>query len=265
MPWPAWALAPRAASASRSTSTPPRPVSAKSSTRLACSGVKPAAASSGLLLEFFLHALPADLRQLVERPEDRPAPSRKAQRVEHAVEDLAIVERDREVRHSGGGQGGVDHLGDLGVGQHALGADDVEIALDELAEPALGGPLAPEDRADGIPLEGQPQLVHMPGDEPGQGDGEVEPEGKLARRAPLVGHLEDLPQDLVRPGPLAGQDLHALDVRRLDRHETEARKRLAERRQHPLAGDHHRGRQVPQPAGHAGVDHVRRILNDKPT
>ena len=35
---------------------------------------------------------------------------------------------------------------------------------------------------------------------------------------------------------------------------------LAEARQHPLAGDHHRGRDVPQPAGHAGIDHDRRVL-----
>ena len=124
----------------------------------------------------------------------------------------------------GGGEGGVDHLGGLGVGQHALGADRVEVALDELAEPALGRPLAAEDRADGIPLERHAQLVDVLGDEPGQGDRQVEPEGQLARRAPLVGHLEDLPQDLVRAGPLAGQDLHALDVRRLDRHEPEARR-----------------------------------------
>ena len=34
----------------------------------------------------------------------------------------------------------------------------------------------------------------------------------------------------------------------------------AERREHPLAGDHHRGGQVPQPAGHAGVDHRGRVL-----
>ena len=73
-------------------------------------------------------------------------------------------------------------------------------------------------------LKGTPELVDVLGDEPGQGHGQVEPEGELAGRAPLVGDLEDLPQDLVRPGPLAGQDLHPLDVRRLDRQEAEARR-----------------------------------------
>ena len=73
-------------------------------------------------------------------------------------------------------------------------------------------------------LKGSAQLVDVLGDEPGQGDRQVEPEGELAGRAPLVGDLEDLPQDLVRPGPLAGQDLHALDVRRLDGQEAEARR-----------------------------------------
>src|SRR5207342_3552910 len=42
IPWPAWALEPSAASASRSTSTPPRPVSANSTTRPAWSTESPA-------------------------------------------------------------------------------------------------------------------------------------------------------------------------------------------------------------------------------
>ncbi len=154
----------------------------------------------------------------------------------------------------------MDHLGDLGVGQGALGADGVEVALDELAEPALGGTLAPEDRADGVPLERLAQLVDVLGDEPGERDRQVEPKGQLAGLAPLVGDRVDLPEHLVGAGPLAGEDLHALDVRGLDRHEAEVGKRLAEGRQRPLARDHRRGGDVSEPAGHAGIDHVQGVL-----
>ena len=81
-------------------------------------------------------------------------------------------------------QGVVDDLRRLGVGHDPLGPDGVEVALDELAEPPLGRPLAAEDRADRIPLERHAQLVDVLGHEPRQGDGQVEPEGELARRRP---------------------------------------------------------------------------------
>ena len=154
----------------------------------------------------------------------------------------------------------MDHLGDLGVGQHALGTDRVEIALDELAEPPLGRPLAAKDRADGVPLERHTELVHMLGDEPGQRHREIKPERQLTRRSSLVGDLEDLPEHLFGTGSLAGQHLHTLDVRGLDRHEPEVGEGPPKNLQHPLARNHHRGSQVPQPAGHAGVNHGRRIL-----
>ena len=106
-----------------------------------------------LFLEFVDDALRTDLGQLVKARSTWPATSREIQRFEHAVKDLAVVERDREVKNPCALQGGVNDLGDLGVGQHALGADRVEVALDEFAEPALGRTLATEDRADRIPLE----------------------------------------------------------------------------------------------------------------
>ena len=99
------------------TSTPPRPVSAKSTTRPACSSVSPAPPASAGLSELVAHRVAADLRELVERPQHRARAAGKAQRLEHAVEDLAVVEGDREVGHAGRGEGRVDHLGDLGVGQ----------------------------------------------------------------------------------------------------------------------------------------------------
>ena len=61
-------------------------------------------------------------------------------------------------------------------------------------------------------LERHAEFVDVLGDEPGQGHGQVEPQGELAGRASFVGDLEDLPEHLVGAGPLAGQDLHPLDV-----------------------------------------------------
>ncbi len=218
------------------------------------------------------YAVRADLVAFVDRAEDEPEHGisggrppgvlGRDQLLQQAVEDLAIVERDGKRGHAGRGQGVVDHLCGLRVGHRALGADGVEVALHELAEPPLRGPFAAEDRADRVPLEGDAQLVDVPGNKSGEGDGQVEPEGELPRLTPLVGHLEDLAEDLVGAGPLAGQDVHALDVRRLDRDVAERRERGAEGGQHPLARDHHRRGDVPQPAGHAGIDHGRRFLPD---
>ena len=99
-------------------------------------------------------AVATDFRQLVESHRSTEAGSAgKLQRLEEAVEDLAVIERDREVGHSGRGECVVDHLGRFGVGQDALGADGVEIALNEFAKPALGRALAAKDRPDRVALE----------------------------------------------------------------------------------------------------------------
>ena len=166
-----------------------------------------------------------------------------------------MVQGDRERGRAHPAQGLVDDLDDLGVADRALGADHVEVALDELAEPPLGGPFAAENRADGVALEGAAEFLDVLGDEAGQRDGQVEPKTKFASLPPLVRDLVDLAEDLVRPGPLAGQDVHPLDVGGLDRDEAEARKRLAKRSQGALADDHRRGQEVPQPAGDARVNH----------
>ena len=96
----------------------------------------------------------ADLGELVERPQHRAGPAGEAQRVEQAVEDLAVVERDRERRaRRPPARAAWITWAVSASASGALGADRVEVALDELAEPPLGRPLAAEDRADRVPLE----------------------------------------------------------------------------------------------------------------
>ena len=255
IPWATVGFEPRSASARSRTSAPPRPFSAKSRTCRAWSAVSPLPPASLGFRQLVDHGVATDLGELVECPQHRPAPAGESLGIEKPVEDLAVIERDREVGDAGRVECGVDDLGDLGVGDDALGADRVEVALHELAEPPLGGPLAAKHRADGVPLERHPERIDVLGDEPGQRHGQVEPQRQLAGRPSFIGDLEDLPQDLFRAGPLAGQDLHPLDMRRLDRHEAEPGERLAEHREHALAGNHHRRRQVSQAAGNAGVDH----------
>ena len=95
----------------------------------------------------------------------------------------------------------------------------------------------------------------MLGDKPRQRHGEVEPQRKLAGSSALVGDLEDLPEHFVGTGSLAVENLDPLDMRRLDRQEAKALEGRSESREHPFPGDHERRRQIPQAAGHAGVDH----------
>ena len=82
--------------------------------------------------QLFDHGLAADLGEFVERPEHRRAAAREPLRFEKPVEDLAVVERDGEVRHAGPVECGVDDLGDLGIGNHALGTNRVKVALHKL-------------------------------------------------------------------------------------------------------------------------------------
>ena len=76
----------------------------------------------------------------------------------------------------------VDDGGDfrvVGDVQQAV-ADDVDVRLIELAEPAPLGPLAPVDLADLEPAEGEGQLGVVQGHVLRQGDGEVEAQGQVA-------------------------------------------------------------------------------------
>src|SRR5262245_51310771 len=175
------------------------------------------------------------------------------ERLKKTIENLAIVERDGEVGNTRTCECSIDDLGRFRVSQSALCADGIEIALSEFTEAALCRAFATKDGTNRIALERHTKVVNVLGDKPRQGNGEIEPQRELARSATLVGHLEDLAEDLIGAGSLAGQDFHSLDVRCFDRQESEAGEYLAECGEHSLAGNHHRGSQVSQAAGYSGV------------
>src|SRR4051812_26253964 len=113
----------------------------------------------------------------------------------------------------------MDHLHDLGVRDCALGADRVEITLNELAEPSLCRSFTAKDGADGVALEGCSKLVDMLRHKSGEGHRQVKPQGEFAGGSAFVRDVEDLPENLIGAGFLARQHFHSLDVRCFDREE----------------------------------------------
>ena len=53
-----------------------------------------------LLLQFGDHGFATNLGEFIKRPQHRPAPPAQALRLKKPIEDLAVIERDREVRHA---------------------------------------------------------------------------------------------------------------------------------------------------------------------
>ena len=107
----------RAASALGGPRRRPCPVSTKSRTRRAVVGQPAARRPPAGFSQLGEDAVAADLGELVEGPEHGGLLVDDAEGLEQAVEHLAVVQVDGEIGHAGGGQGGVDHLGGLGVGE----------------------------------------------------------------------------------------------------------------------------------------------------
>ena len=134
-----------------------------------------------LLYQQGIDLLRADLVQLVHGAHDVAGLLRQAQHGVETVEDLAVVHPDLEALQPQGGEGLVDDGRDLrlvGDGELAV-ADDVDICLIELPEPAPLGPLAPVDLADLIAAEGEGEVIVVQGHVLGQGDCQVEAEGQV--------------------------------------------------------------------------------------
>ena len=119
--------------------------------------------------EFVANRRAAGFGELIERAKDETTRFSDAEMIEEAVEHFSIVEADREFGNAGGGKRRVNHLRRFGIGDCTLGADGVEVALDELAKSALGGPLAAKHRADGVALERDAELIDMLCDEARRG------------------------------------------------------------------------------------------------
>ena len=173
----------------------------------------------------------ADLVQLVHGAHDVPGLALQALHGIEAGENLPVVHPDLKALQAQGGEGLVDDGGDLRlVGDVQLAvADDVDVALVELPEPAPLGPLPPVDLADLVPAEGEGELAVVQGHVLGQGDGEVKAQGQVA--VPL-GEAVNLFLGLA--APLGQQNLRRLDDGGVQGGEAVEAVGLAQGGQHPF-------------------------------
>ncbi len=134
-----------------------------------------------ILCEDLDHFFPADLFQLVHRPHHVGGLVPQTEQRKQPAQYLAVVHPDLETPEPQGGEGLVDHRGDLrlvGNVQFAI-ADDVDVCLVEFPVTAPLGPLAPVDFADLVPAERERQVAVVQGHVFGQGHGQIKPQGKV--------------------------------------------------------------------------------------
>ncbi len=141
------------------------------------------------------------------------------------------------------GEHGVDHGGQLRIETHAQAvlADDVDVALVELAEaPALLA-LAPVDALHLVAAEREREAMLVLGDVARERHGQVEAQRHLgqaiARLLERAGRLHEIDLPLGLAAGLGQQDLRHLHDGRFDREEAEALEIAADDVEHPLEGD----------------------------
>jgi hypothetical protein len=135
-------------------------------------GVGVDAAAGQLLLDPF----DADLIELVERDEGvAMQPLGNAGAVEKRRERAAIVQPDDEVLEAKAREDLAHRSEHLGFHHRRSGSDRIDVALVELAESSLRGPVCAPDRLDLIPLEEFRQLVLILRDDARQRHREVVP------------------------------------------------------------------------------------------
>ena len=103
--------------------------------------------------------LGTDLRELVERAEDVGLALHESEVLEHACEQTAVVDPDREALEAERADEVVDHERGLHVAHGAGRPDRVEVALQELAVATPLGVLSAPDGADVVALEGRAEFV----------------------------------------------------------------------------------------------------------
>ena len=114
-------------------------------------------AFSGSCFSLGLHAVGTDLIHLVEGDADGiQRVSGKAHALQHPAQDAAVVDVDGEAVEADAQQGAGGHVDELDLGVGALVAQNVDVALDELAQTALLGTLGAEDA---VGLEDEVQVV----------------------------------------------------------------------------------------------------------
>ena len=171
------------------------------------------------------HRVAADLVGFVERDEGRAVQRRRhAGRVEHAGEELPMIQTHREV----GEAQAAEHLSpgreQLGLDGHRGRAGGIDVALVELAEAALLRPIGAPHRLHLVALEELGQRGPVFGHHARQRHGEVVAQGEIGLAGLAVfATLQDLEdQPVAFFAVLAREGLDVLDRRRLERLEAVA-------------------------------------------
>ncbi len=154
----------------------------------------------------------------------------------HAVEDLAVVDADRDV--VGGDAGGLkrrtQHGADLGVGGDGGRPHRVGVALGELAEAPRSGLLVAPDRAHGIAAVRVGQVAAVLGEDAGERGGEVVAECEPALVGVFPGEYAGI--GAVDIGKILAQGLDGLDGAAFERVEAVGGVDRADPGQHGVAG-----------------------------
>ncbi len=164
-----------------------------------------------------------------------------AERFEIAAHQLAVVDLDRERPDAEIAEYAVDDGRQLGVvaDRELILADDVDVALVELAEAAALRALAAIDALDLVAAEREGQIVLVLGDVARERHREIETQRELGLLALLhrAGRLHEVDLPLGLAAFLGQEDARELHDRRLDRQEAEALEIAPDRIQHRLERD----------------------------
>ena len=177
------------------------------------------------------HLVRPDFIQLVHGAHNGTGLLREPQHGVKAVEYLAVIHPNLEPLQPQTGKGLVNNGRNLRlVGDVQLAvADDINIRLVKLPEPAPLGPLAPVDLADLIPAEGEGQLAAVEGHILGQGHRQVKAQGQVG-----VALLEAVDLLLGLAAALGQQHLAGLDDRGIQGGEAVEGVSFPENLHHPL-------------------------------
>src|SRR5581483_7520234 len=208
--------------------------------------------------QFLAHPIQADLIQLVDRHQHRPRCYRRdAHDLHQTVEHAAVIEADQELLAAPETQA-LQHVRDradhLGVRHRAGRADDIHVALVELAEASPGRPLGAIDRLYLVALVDARQVVAQPG--VAQALLERLAVGCGQRAIQLLAALEHAEDQLVAfIAVLAQQGVQALQGRRLQRLEAVRLIDVFYHRDYIIASQYLQRQEVARAAERRGIGH----------
>ena len=197
-----------------------------------------------------LDALRPDLIQFIYRTDERDRVALRQARIwREGSEDGAVIDADRVVREAAAGEDGVIDRHPLGVRDHTAGADDIRVALPELAETSLLRAVSAPNRAHVIALEGKDEIVRMHRDDAGEWNRQIVAHPNTTPA--VIG--EAIEQFLALIAELALQDFDCLQDRRVQWLVAESLEDAAQDARNMLLQSHLRGQIIAESTQDAGL------------